>query len=53
MENLASLNKLTTISPNNLDLEWLTLILQAKNMGITVDEIREFLKNDKFTLSNR
>ena len=29
----------------NLDLEWKMLILEAKNLGLTVGEIREFFHN--------
>lgn len=54
MENLASLNEsIKKKSTNELDLEWFTLILEAKSMGITVDEIRKFLERDCLTLSNR
>jgi DNA-binding transcriptional regulator YhcF (GntR family) len=28
-----------------LDQEWLKLINEAKNLGLSVDEIREFLSN--------
>ncbi|MRH44596.1 DNA-binding anti-repressor SinI [Aquibacillus halophilus] len=27
-----------------LDEEWISLILVAKEMGITIDDVREFLK---------
>lgn len=28
-----------------LDKEWIALILEARNLGITVDEIKDFLKD--------
>ncbi|MCQ6277198.1 anti-repressor SinI family protein [Bacillus sp. V3B] len=28
---------------NSLDLEWKLLIVEAKNLGLTVQEIRDFL----------
>ncbi|MFK2825964.1 anti-repressor SinI family protein [Bacillus sp. B190/17] len=31
------------IDKNGLDKEWVELILHARDLGITVDEIREFL----------
>ncbi|GAA0418151.1 MAG: anti-repressor SinI family protein [Bacillota bacterium] len=34
----------------NLDIEWLWLIITARNIGITKDEIRQFLR--KHSLSN-
>lgn len=27
----------------DMDVEWLELILEAKKMGITIEEVREFL----------
>ncbi|MEH7180530.1 anti-repressor SinI family protein [Neobacillus vireti] len=35
----------TEKTERELDKEWLELILEAKNLGISVDEIRDFLKN--------
>ncbi|MFD0829812.1 anti-repressor SinI family protein [Bacillus salipaludis] len=32
------------IDEKELDKEWLDLILQARNLGISVEEIKEFLK---------
>ncbi|WP_306421279.1 anti-repressor SinI family protein [Robertmurraya sp. DFI.2.37] len=34
-----------TIIPNKIDEEWLKLILQAKRLGLTIDEVRDFLNN--------
>ena len=31
-------------STNRLDSEWLELILMAKQIGLTIEEIREFLR---------
>ncbi|MDF1510301.1 anti-repressor SinI family protein [Robertmurraya sp. DFI.2.37] len=31
--------------PNKIDEEWLKLILQAKRLGLTIDEVRDFLNN--------
>ncbi|WP_231514770.1 anti-repressor SinI family protein [Oceanobacillus salinisoli] len=30
-----------------LDSEWVTLIKEAKNLGMTIDEVRTFLKDEK------
>lgn len=30
-----------------IDLEWLQLIMEAKNLGLQKEEIREFLHNNK------
>ncbi|QIZ10449.1 DNA-binding anti-repressor SinI [Priestia megaterium] len=32
------------LSEKELDKEWVDLILKARNLGISVDEIRDFLK---------
>ncbi|MBI0577465.1 anti-repressor SinI family protein [Neobacillus cucumis] len=32
------------IGENELDKEWLNLIIQARNLGITIAEIKKFLK---------
>ena len=29
----------------NLDLEWAMLILEAKNLGLTAEEVRDFIHN--------
>ncbi|MGN7300316.1 anti-repressor SinI family protein [Ferdinandcohnia sp. SAFN-114] len=34
-----------TLKEMELDLEWLALIYEAKEMGISLNEIREFLLN--------
>jgi DNA-binding transcriptional MerR regulator len=34
----------TEKTEKELDKEWLELILEARNLGISVDEIRDFLK---------
>lgn len=31
----------------DMDLEWLELILEAKNMGITIETIRDFLSQNE------
>lgn len=36
---------------NDLDVEWIDLVLTAKNMGIAVDEVRAFI-NEHQPLSN-
>lgn len=33
--------------PDFIDLEWLELCLQAKKMGLSVDEVREFFLENK------
>jgi DNA-binding transcriptional MerR regulator len=33
------------VEDEKLDQEWVSLILAAREMGITIDEIRKFLKN--------
>jgi DNA-binding transcriptional MerR regulator len=37
------------LDEKELDIEWLELILEARNLGITVDEIKEFLKEPSNT----
>jgi DNA-binding transcriptional MerR regulator len=37
------------LDEKELDKEWLDLILEARNLGITVDEIKDFLKNPSNT----
>ncbi|MED3563409.1 anti-repressor SinI family protein [Bacillus xiapuensis] len=32
------------INEKELDDEWIDLILQARNLGISIEEIKEFLK---------
>jgi DNA-binding transcriptional MerR regulator len=39
----------TLIDEKELDKEWLELILEARNLGITVDEIKDFLKDPSNT----
>jgi DNA-binding transcriptional MerR regulator len=34
----------TEKTEKELDKEWLELIVEARNLGISVDEIRDFLK---------
>ena len=31
--------------PDSIDVEWLELCLEAKKMGLTVDEVRDFFVN--------
>ncbi|MGF3103678.1 anti-repressor SinI family protein [Rossellomorea sp. DUT-2] len=35
---------------NKLDKEWIELIIEARNLGISIDEIREFLNRSSRTL---
>jgi DNA-binding transcriptional MerR regulator len=37
------------LDEKELDKEWLELILEARNLGITVDEIKDFLKDPSNT----
>lgn len=39
----------TLLDENEVDQEWLELILEARNLGITVDEIKDFLKGPSNT----
>ncbi|MFD2044884.1 anti-repressor SinI family protein [Ornithinibacillus salinisoli] len=38
-------SKLTIQTYENVDYEWLSLILEAKKHGISLNEIRNFLKD--------
>lgn len=42
-----ALDTIPMIPINDLDNEWLRLILEAKQLGITKEEIREFLLCEK------
>lgn len=33
-----------------IDLEWVTLIIEARELGLSPDEIREFLSEGKFLM---
>lgn len=46
-----SLDEKQMYSKVELDIEWLQLIMEAKNIGIEKEEIRQFLLNDKEMLS--
>ncbi|KAB7707423.1 DNA-binding anti-repressor SinI [Bacillus aerolatus] len=35
-----------------VDQEWIVLMKEAKNLGISMEEIREFLKKEKVNLEN-
>ena len=35
-----------------LDLEWMELILTAKRIGLTVEEVREFLRKKEISTRN-
>lgn len=35
------------IMVEGIDLEWLQLIMEAKNLGLQKEEIREFLHNNR------
>ncbi|TDL74013.1 DNA-binding anti-repressor SinI [Rhodococcus qingshengii] len=37
------------LDEKELDKEWLYLILEAQNLGITIDEIKDFLKDPSNT----
>jgi DNA-binding transcriptional MerR regulator len=37
------------LDEKELDKEWLDLVLEARNLGITVDEIKDFLKDPSNT----
>ncbi|SDM78623.1 anti-repressor SinI family protein [Bacillus sp. OK048] len=37
------------VDEKELDKEWIGLILEARNFGITVDEIKDFLKETTHT----
>jgi Anti-repressor SinI len=39
----------TLLDEKEVDKEWLELILEARNLGITVDEIKDFLKDPSNT----
>jgi hypothetical protein len=39
----------TLLEEKEVDNEWLELILEARNLGITVDEIKDFLKDPSNT----
>ncbi|NWQ39135.1 DNA-binding anti-repressor SinI [Bacillus sp. EB106-08-02-XG196] len=39
----------TLLDEKELDKEWLALILEAINLGLTVDEIKDFLKDPSNT----
>ncbi|WP_141431864.1 anti-repressor SinI family protein [Bacillus sp. 03113] len=58
MKKLAENTQLVTTNINNLeqhlDLEWYLLIMQAKSLGLSKTEVREFLQKQRFTnLENR
>ncbi|PAE42819.1 anti-repressor SinI family protein [Bacillus sp. 7884-1] len=37
------------LNQKELDKEWLDLILEAQNLGITINEIKDFLKDPSNT----
>nr|WP_263325110.1 anti-repressor SinI family protein [Neobacillus sp. Marseille-Q6967] len=37
------------LDEKELDTEWVELIMEARNLGISVDEIREFLQQSSKT----
>ena len=39
----------TLFDEKEVDKEWLELILEARNLGITVNEIKDFLKDPSNT----
>jgi DNA-binding transcriptional MerR regulator len=34
-----------TCKKNQLDEEWISLIIEAKELGVSIDEIREFIQS--------
>lgn len=36
-----------SVKIDEIDLEWLQLIMEAKNLGLQKEEIREFLHNNR------
>lgn len=40
-------------SDHKVSQEWVQLILEAKNLGITLEEIQEFFKNKRSTPENQ
>jgi cell division protein FtsL len=49
MENsLYSSGSAVHVKDNKLDQEWLKLIVEAKTLGLTIDEIRRFLAEGYF-----
>ena len=46
-----SLDEKQAYNKVELDIEWLQLIMEAKNIGIKKEEIRQFLLNDKEMLA--
>ncbi|MET3698684.1 MerR-like DNA binding protein [Bacillus oleivorans] len=40
-------------SDHNSEQEWVQLILEAKSLGITLEEIQEFFKNKRITPENQ
>lgn len=49
MEKMTTVNENpTTLNLEELDQEWLKLIAAAKKLGITKEEIRRFLQNNKY-----
>ena len=39
------MNRINEINTKTLDIEWIELIKMAKEIGLTLDEIRDFLRN--------
>ncbi|MNV92830.1 Anti-repressor SinI [compost metagenome] len=39
------MNKINQLNNEEFDAEWITLIMSARKMGMTMDDIRAFLKN--------
>lgn len=47
MEKVTEVKQATiAILPNTIDEEWLCLILEAKRLGLTKDEVKRFLSNN-------
>lgn len=44
--------KSETVLPQELDREWLALIIEAKNLGMELATIKEFLNKNKSVLIN-
>ncbi len=37
---------------NNLDKEWIALMIAARNLGFTLEEVREFIRKGDFSEFN-
>ncbi|MCP3740515.1 anti-repressor SinI family protein [Rossellomorea sp. BNER] len=44
------MNSVEGVPRENLDEEWLSLILTARQIGLTIEEVREFIKQSQETV---